>query len=92
MLNFDGIFVQAPGTWRWMLGVAGLPALLQFVLMLLLPESPRWLFRKVPDHIPKAKAVNLVVPKCSCIWSSSFNVLILCLLKNREEKKKPKSF
>lgn len=39
-------FTKAPGTWRWMLGVAGLPALLQFILMFLLPESPRWLYRK----------------------------------------------
>ncbi|GLT59183.1 hypothetical protein SLA2020_320170 [Shorea laevis] len=39
-------FTKAPGTWRWMLGIAGLPALLQFILMILLPESPRWLYRK----------------------------------------------
>ncbi|CAN1130472.1 Inositol transporter 4 [Linum perenne] len=32
-------FTKAPGTWRWMLGVAGLPALIQFVLMIPLPET-----------------------------------------------------
>ncbi|KAE8077175.1 hypothetical protein FH972_015765 [Carpinus fangiana] len=39
-------FTEVPGTWRWMLGVSCIPAIIQFSFMLYLPESPRWLFRK----------------------------------------------
>ncbi|KAJ7967804.1 Inositol transporter like [Quillaja saponaria] len=48
-------FTRVPGTWRWMLGVAGLPAVLQFVLMLSLPESPRWLYRA--NKVDEARAI-----------------------------------
>ncbi|CAH9141490.1 unnamed protein product [Cuscuta epithymum] len=48
-------FTKAPGTWRWMLGVACLPALIQSLLMLGLPESPRWLYRK--GRVEEAEAI-----------------------------------
>ncbi|KAH7837114.1 hypothetical protein Vadar_009766 [Vaccinium darrowii] len=48
-------FTKTPGTWRWMLGVAGIPALLQFVLMLSLPESPRWLYGQ--NKVDEARAI-----------------------------------
>jgi MFS transporter, SP family, major inositol transporter len=34
--------IQDPHVWRWMLGVAALPAIALFVGMLALPDSPRW--------------------------------------------------
>lgn len=32
--------------WRWMLGISGLPALLFFIMLYMIPRSPRWLMQQ----------------------------------------------
>lgn len=53
----DYCFTFVPGTWRWMLGVAAAPALLQAAGLLGLPESPKCVpslgFRIGCDDSPK---------------------------------------
>lgn len=56
-------FTRVKGTWRWMLGVAAVPALVQLILMLLLPESPRWLYRKNKTEEAKAILANIYPPE-----------------------------
>ena len=46
-LNTSGdSFLKDETVWRWMLGLEILPAVLYFILMFFVPNSPRWLFLK----------------------------------------------
>ena len=40
--------------WRWMIGIASVPAAIMLLLMLRLPESPRWLVRD--DQVDEARS------------------------------------
>lgn len=45
--------------WRWMLGVSGIPALLFFLMLFVIPRSPRWLVQK--SRIDEARSVLVSV-------------------------------
>ncbi|HEY2461441.1 MAG TPA: sugar porter family MFS transporter [Candidatus Acidoferrum sp.] len=47
--------VSGPNDWRWMFGVAGVPALVFLVLLLGIPQSPRWLATQ--NRIEEARTV-----------------------------------
>ena len=38
-------FSRIPAGWRWMVGLGALPAIFQFALLTLMPETPRWLIK-----------------------------------------------
>lgn len=50
-------------SWRWMLGVEALPALLFLILLFFIPESPRWLI-VVKNKVAEAReTLNIINPE-----------------------------
>ncbi|MFZ3390890.1 MULTISPECIES: sugar porter family MFS transporter [Buttiauxella] len=54
-----GYLLGPSGSWEWMLGLAVIPAVIFVVMMLFLPESPRWLVGK--QQALRAKAILMRV-------------------------------
>ncbi|MCU0443448.1 MAG: sugar porter family MFS transporter [Microscillaceae bacterium] len=52
-----------PDDWRWMLGVVALPSLLFTVMVLGVPESPRWLILKKGDLNAAKKILQIISDK-----------------------------
>ncbi|MBU6340689.1 MAG: sugar porter family MFS transporter [Bacteroidetes bacterium] len=51
-----------PGNWRWMLGIVAFPSLLFVILIVLVPESPRWLAIKKGDREEALRILKLINP------------------------------
>lgn len=51
----ESTFLTDDNVWRWMLGVEFLPAILYFLCLFFVPNSPRWLF--LVENFNKAKKV-----------------------------------
>ena len=55
LADLAGYWLAGPQSWRWMFGLGAAPALLFLLLILTLPESPRWLFAQ--DRSAEARSV-----------------------------------
>ncbi len=54
------IGTNAPDAWRWMLGVEAFPALLFAILLIWVPESPRWLVVKKGDSNEAMRILGII--------------------------------
>ncbi|PLX14656.1 MAG: MFS transporter [Marinilabiliales bacterium] len=44
--SFINNFISQHNSWRWMLGIEAIPALIYFISLFMVPKSPRWLIMK----------------------------------------------
>jgi sugar porter (SP) family MFS transporter len=54
-----GTLIGGVGEWRWMLGVSGIPAFFFFIMLFVIPRSPRWLVSK--SRVAEARDVLILI-------------------------------
>lgn len=67
--------------WRWMLGIEALPALIFLLLVIVIPESPRWLILK-KNLVSQARAILSIIDPLEA------DSTIKDILKGKEENQK----
>ncbi|EEA27977.1 hypothetical protein TMatcc_003715 [Talaromyces marneffei ATCC 18224] len=53
------LFSKTPAGWRWIVGLGAVPAIMQFIILIFLPESPRWLVQA--GYVAEARHVLIKV-------------------------------
>lgn len=49
--------------WRWMIGIVAFPALIYSIIVLQIPDSPRWLILKKRDDVAGLKVLEMIYNK-----------------------------
>ena len=58
---FEG--VGGANDWRWMIGIVALPAFIYSIIVLQIPDSPRWLILKKRDDAAGMKVLEMIYSK-----------------------------
>ncbi|WP_338647202.1 sugar porter family MFS transporter [Flavobacterium sp. KS-LB2] len=58
---FEG--VGGENDWRWMIGIVALPAFIYSIIVLQIPDSPRWLILKKRDDVAGMKVLEMIYSK-----------------------------
>ena len=69
-IGIDSWLTRYDEGWRYMLGISAIPALLQVIGLMFLPESPRWLILKGRDKQAKKNLFKLRRRKDDSYWKS----------------------
>jgi MFS family permease len=67
------LFMMPQLGWRWLLGVAAFPVAVSFLLVLWLPESPRWLVRR--KRFDEARSILLDVARQNRVTLPPFRLV-----------------
>jgi len=83
-----GSLMDAQVAWRWMLGVEGIPALLYTILVVKIPNSPRWLLLRNGDEgLIKASLIQLGANKDEAVVRlSSLKKVLSDAISSQKEK------